>query len=214
MSFIALAHPARRWLLVQLASRRARCSRRASQEQPATFSGPSATNEVRASGVGAGGRAHRRLGNRDVDRGRPFGCARRRRTGPSPIGCATSSPRSASPSRTTRTARRPGSSSDERRRAAPLRSRRRPAVRRDFSRQHRGAGGRGLQRRAARSLGLEGRRRGRLRRSARGRADSARDDRRRDRRLRQPQGRRRNRHALCRSRIRPPGRGARRWSTR
>ncbi len=51
-----------------------------------------------------------------------------------------------------------------------------------------------------------GGRRGGLRRSARGRADPARRDRRRGRRLRQPQGRRRNRHALCRPRIRPPRR--------
>ena len=47
----------------------------------------------------------------------------RRGTGRNPTGCAMSWPRSASPSRTTRTARRRGSRSDERRRATPLRPR-------------------------------------------------------------------------------------------
>ena len=53
-------------------------------------------------------------------------------------------PRSASRSRTTRMARRPGSSSDERRLASPLSARRRATLRRDLSREHRGAGGRRL----------------------------------------------------------------------
>ena len=103
--------------------------------------------------------------------------ARARGNGRNPIGSAMNSPPSASPSRTTRTARRPGSLSDERRRAAPLSSRRRQALRRDFSRQHRRAGGRGLRRRPARGVGVAGRRRRGFRRPAVGSVDPARRNR-------------------------------------